>query len=730
MSAPPLEIWGGVECTVNRVGDDYHHQLERSGHAARIDDLDLFAGLGIRALRYPVLWERTAPDGLERACFAWADERLSRIRALGIRPIVGLVHHGSGPRGTSLVDPAFAYGLARFAGAVAERYPWIDDWTPVNEPLTTARFSGLYGHWYPHGRDERTFVRALLTQCQAICLAMRAVRAINPRARLIQTEDLGYTRATPLLAYQAAHENHRRFLSLDLLAGRVDRDHPLHGHLLRWGAAPSELARFVEEPCPPDVLGLNYYLTSERVLDERVARYPLWSHGGNGQHAYADVEAVRVAGADLGGFHARLIELWQRYQRPVAITEVHLGGPREEQLRWLLEAFHAAEAARAEGADVRAVTAWALLGSFDWDSLVVRQRGYYESGLFDVRGAEPRATALAALARSLSRGERFDCPPLRLPGWWRREDRIFYPPIEDGARLTVPRSTDVAPAGAPILVTGATGALGKALARTAATRALPYRLIGRGEMDIADPGSVGRALDRHSPWAVINTAGYGSVDHAEGDAFRCARVNTLGPAVLARACRDRDVRLVTFSSDLVFDGGKTTPYLEGDPTAPLSVYGESQALAEREVLAILQTALVVRTAALFSPWDDGHFIAMALRSLGEGRIHEAAEDVVISPTYLPDLAHAVLDLLIDGERGIWHITNEGAVSWAGLAERSAELAGVPLAGLLRRPARTLGQVARRPRYSALASERSNLLPPLDDALGRYLRERAARRGGE
>jgi dTDP-4-dehydrorhamnose reductase len=85
---------------------------------------------------------------------------LNRLRELGIEPIVGFVHHGSGPAGTHLLDPAFGAGLAAYAGAFAERYPWIRRYTPINEPLTTARFSALYGVWYPHLRDDRAFVTA------------------------------------------------------------------------------------------------------------------------------------------------------------------------------------------------------------------------------------------------------------------------------------------------------------------------------------------------------------------------------------------------------------------------------------------------------------------------------------------------------------------------------------------------------------------------------------------
>jgi len=218
-TARRIEVWAGAECTVNRVGDRYFDQTVRNGHEGRLADLDLFAGLGIRAVRYPVLWERTAPDGPERADWTWPDERLRRLRELGVRPIVGLVHHGSGPRDTDLLDPAFPERLAAYAGAVARRYPWVEEYTPVNEPLTTARFSALYGHWYPHRRDDLGFARALLTQCRAVVLAMRAIREVNPAARLVQTDDLGKTYGTATLAYQAAFENERRWLTFVLLAG-------------------------------------------------------------------------------------------------------------------------------------------------------------------------------------------------------------------------------------------------------------------------------------------------------------------------------------------------------------------------------------------------------------------------------------------------------------------------------------------------------------------------------
>lgn len=730
--SPDLALWGGIECTVNRVGSRYYDQLVWSGHDRRPEDLRRFAELGISALRYPVLWEyllgsqaaNVDPCDAQNFDWSFADERLGLLHELGIRPIVGFLHHGSGPRGTHLMDPRFAKGLAQVAAAFARRYPWVTDYTPINEPLTTARFSGLYGLWYPHRRGDEPFVRALISQCRAIVLAMREIRAVNPAARLIATEDLGVIYSTPPLAYQASFENHRRWLSIDLLSGRVDRQHPLWHYLLDRGKLrEAELLEFAE-PCPPDIIGINYYLTSDRFLDHRLLLYPPERHGGNGRHSYADVDAVRVRKEGITGHRALLEQAWQRYHLPLAFTEVHLGCTREEQLRWMKEAWDAACSARAAGIDVRAVTAWALLGSSNWNSLVTRDEGYYESGGFDVRAPTPRQTALGTQIAALAKGNLYDHPVLAAPGWWRREDRMYHKPYPPGAEQAAEAPELLFPRGRPILIAGGGGTLGTAFGHACQQRGLFCALLGRGQMDIANPDSVEAALAAHDPWAVINAAGYVRVDQAEREQETCHRENTTGPEVLAAACQSHGVPFLTFSSDLVFDGAVARPYVESDKVAPLSVYGLSKAEAERRVLRRCPFALIVRTSAFFGPWDAHNFVTRALRTLRAGKRLRAARDLMVSPTYVPDLVHACLDLLIDEAVGVWHLVNNGAITWAGLAMRAAELAGCNPRLVEACESASLGLLAPRPRYTVLCSERGPLLPDLAASLGRYLRESA------
>jgi dTDP-4-dehydrorhamnose reductase len=725
----PPELWGGLECTVNRVQDTYFSQLERNGHADRLGDIERFASLGLRALRYPVLWERVAPAGLAAADWRWTDERLHTLRTLGVAPIAGLVHHGSGPAHTSLVDPAFAEQLALYARAVASRYPWLDRYTPVNEPLTTARFSGLYGLWYPHGRDDRLFLQALLNQCRGVVLSMQEIRRINPAAQLVQTDDLGRTHATPGMQGLADFYNERRWLGWDLLCGRVDERHPLWRYLIDSGIAAADALWFRDHPCPPDVIGINYYITSERWLDERVHAYPPWYHGHYSGVPHADVEAPRLAPSPAVGMAALLMETWQRYGLPIAITEAHIDAPREHQLHWLLDLWDAAHEARRDGADIRAVTPWALLGSYDWNCLVTACRGHYEPGAFDVRSPQPRPTAVATLMRELASARPLSHPVLQ----GRRGQRPLPPQRHAGPLIVVPSAhtqpmapTFTAPSRAPdadvqpILVIGANGTLGSAFARLCSERRLTHRVLTRGELNMADPRSVQRAILQHQPWAIVNAGGFVRIDDAECEGDACWRDNALGPAVLAAACAVHDIALLGFSSDLVFDGRQRRPYVESDAVAPVNVYGRSKAAAERHQLDVHPRSLVVRTSAFFGPWDRQNFLHAALGTLARGEPFMAANDVIITATFVPDLVHACLDLLVDGECGLWHLAQPQALSWAALAQRACTLAGVDTSQLQPVPARQLGWVAPRPAYSALGSERGQLLPPLDDALRRWL----------
>jgi dTDP-4-dehydrorhamnose reductase len=720
---PNLELWGGHECTVNRVHDRYLDQTVLSGHQDRIEDLALFADLGVKALRYPVVWERIAPERPDVMDWTWTDERLTQIRRLGMRPIAGLLHHGSGPAYTSLTADSFVEGLGDFAQAVAERYPWIEEWTPVNEPLTTARFSALYGHWYPHARDERLFWIAFLNQIDAVRLAMRRIRNVNPAARLIQTEDLGQTYATPPLAEQAAFDNHRRWLTWDLLTGRVNREHPFWARFARFGLT-DRLRAIADAPCPPDVVGVNHYLTSERFLDHRVDRYPPDRCGGNDFIPYADVEAVRVMSPGPVGLAGLMDQAWARYGLPLAITESHNGCTREEQMRWTLEAWRAAERLRERGADVRAVTAWALLGSYDWNSLLTVPANHYEPGAFDLRGGvddpTPRPNAMTRMLADLASGKPLH-PAAGGLGWWRRDVRLEFQPVDRIAGPLPPqRHFDPEPAAAPpILIAGASGTLGQALARCCHLRGLSYVLTDRSQMPLEDPAAIERTLERHRPWAVINAAGWVRVDEAELEPDACRLANLTGAVNLAQAAVAIGAHYTAFSSDLVFGGQLDRPYVESDEPRPLNVYGASKLAAERALIALDDRALVVRTAAFFSPDDPWNFAAVVARRLTAGRAVQAATDCVVSPTYVPHLCHAVLDLVLDGETGLWHLTNGQAVDWAEFGRAIADALDLDTRLIKATPASQMGWLARRPARVPLASERGRRLPTLSTAIDHY-----------
>lgn len=707
-----LELWGGYECTVNRVGDRWFDQTPRSGHENRIGDLALFADLGITSLRYPALWERISPESPESQDFRWTDERFAEIRRLGMNPIVTLCHHGSGPKYTTLMDESFAPGLARHAAAVAARYPWIRDWTPVNEPLTTARFSALYGYWYPHATNESAFLVALLNEIDATRLSMREIRKVNPSARLIQTDDLGYCHATPPLQAEADFQNERRWLGWDLLCGMVVPGHALWDRLVSFGLE-DRLRAIADDPCPPDVIGVNHYLASERLLDHRLERHADRAIadrelGDCGGVPHVDVDAIRNLPSGLVGLLALLRQASTRYGRPVAVTECHNGATREEQVRWFVETWKAVEELRAAGIDVPAVTAWSLLGSHDWNRMVTRFVGHYEVGVFDVRSGEPRPTMLAGVLKDLAAGRQPQAIGLGQPGWWRRPSRFRNAPPSPQFDLGRPRS-DLG-AVSPLLIVGAEGPLVRLLVRACEVRGLHYL---RARSDEAAE----RTIAAVSPWAVIDGRDWARVCEEPISQWKdrgWERVRSLAPFSPAEDFSPPE-RLVAMCERL------------NVPCAVFTAGSAFEEVEERLLAAGGKRLLLARTDQVFVPWDRSSFAVRVLDALECGLAVEADPGTPWEGTYGPDLVDAVLDLVMDGGRGVATLLNPELWSQAEFARRLADTSECD-PGLIVAPARARAAS----RMAAALTEPSfvPLLPPGDSTLERFVREsRSARRDG-
>ena len=706
-----------MECTINRVDNQYFDQLNYAGHYLRENDISAFAELGITKLRYPVLWEKHQPQADTIIDWSGTAQKLEALKSAGIEPIAGLVHHGSGPAFVELTENSFAEGLAVYARQVAQQFPWIKYYTPVNEPLTTARFCGLYGVWYPHGHDDYTFHKVLLSECKATVLAMQAIREVNPAAQLVQTDDLGKIHSTPALVYQADFENRRRWLSFDLLCGKVVPGHFFWDYIINSGIPQQELEFFIDHNCPPDIMGINHYITSERFLDEDTDSYPPHVIGFNGRHRYADVESVRVDKVQTDGPYKLIMEAWERYGLPVAITEVHLHCTREEQLRWFNYVWNAAKQLKQNGVDMRGITTWALLGSFGWNKLLTEPNGTYEAGAFDVVSGKPRATALCKMVSELSKGKSYNHPVLCQQGWWMRDNRIAYRFNTIAESLSTKKDNC-----SPILITGKTGTLGKAFARICEQRHIKHELMDRAELDITNLTQIEKVIQQQHPWAIINTAGFVRVDDAEQEREACFLSNTSGPENLAVLCEKYGVKLITFSTDLVFDGVKNDFYNEQDHINPLNVYGESKAQAERLVQKHNPDALIIRTSGFFGPWDAYNFAYGTLQNLRNKMPVHLPNDVFISPTYVPDLVNLTLDLLIDDERGIWHLTNSGNISWCELALEIAQRQKLDSKLIEGVAINDLHFKAERPKYSSMKSDRGTVMPSIEDAITRYFNE--------
>ena len=703
-----IPVWGGIECTINRVENTFYDQLEMNGFYDSDDHIKALISCNVKVVRFPVLWEKHERVLNSQIEWEWAEGQLNLLRNNQIEPIVGLLHHGSGPAFTSLIDEQFPELFAAYAAQVAKKFPWVTYYNPINEPLTTARFSGLYGLWYPHKKNDVNFIRILLNELKGIVLAMREIRKINPSAKLIQTEDLGKTYSEPLLKYQVDFENKRRWLTYDILLGKFTHTHPLWKYFLRLGIKTEALQFFIDNPSEIEMMGVNYYITSERYLDHNIDKYSPEMVGGNTLHNYVDVEAVRIKFKEPHGLGYLLEELWMRYHIPIAITEAHLHCHREEQIRWLKHIYNEAVEAKKKGIKISAVTAWAMFGSFGWDKLLTNFPGTYEMGALDITSGKTRFTALAKYIQSLNTTKHAFAELQHEAGWWNEEDR--YLPLPKMKQIIFKDNSQ------PILIIGKTGTLGKAFSKISNNRKFNHHLLSRQDVDISKPEEIEKVIEKYKPWAIINAAGFVDIDRAEITPEKCYQENTEGNKNLGTLCKKHRVKFVTFSTDQVFNGTSSVPYNEGSSTNPLNVYGYSKLLTEEFLSRENPDALIIRTSAFFGPWDKHNFVTKCIETLEAGEVFEAADDIVVSPTYVPHLVHASLDLLVDDANGIWHIANRGETSWYDWAKEIAMMTGLN-EELIQTP-RVLHK-ARRPKYSALTSEKY-ALPSLEDAMQDYL----------
>jgi dTDP-4-dehydrorhamnose reductase len=282
-----------------------------------------------------------------------------------------------------------------------------------------------------------------------------------------------------------------------------------------------------------------------------------------------------------------------------------------------------------------------------------------------------------------------------------------------------------------ILLAGCAGMLGGDVRRAGERAGIELVGMDLPELDIVDGESVARAFERVRPDAVVNCAAWTDVDGAESHAQAAHAVNATGAGNLARAAAARALPLMHLSTDYVFDGkaprdaaGDPRPYVESDPTGPISVYGQSKRAGELQVLEASPLHIVVRSAWLFGV-DGRNFADTMLRLADEREAVQVVDDQVGCPTWTGHLAPALLGLLERGASGLVHLAGGGAVSWNGFAReifRQAERACrvEPIASEQTAPA------APRPAWSVVASEREDVLtmPDWRDGLAGYLAARA------
>lgn len=267
-----------------------------------------------------------------------------------------------------------------------------------------------------------------------------------------------------------------------------------------------------------------------------------------------------------------------------------------------------------------------------------------------------------------------------------------------------------------ILVFGSTGQLAQSL-RDTLPAGLDAICVDRTMCDLAEPDSVRALLESKQPELIINTAAYTQVDKAEEEPELARTVNGASVSVMAAFASEHGTRLIHISTDFVFDGAKSEPYLPGDPTGPLGEYGESKLAGELAALnAAPEATMIIRTAWVYSE-HGGNFVKTMLRLMAERDELGVVSDQIGSPTYARGLAEAIWRIVVEDRfrPGIYHWTDQGGISWHEFAVAiqqeaidhgllNGEITVKPI------PTEAYPTPAARPAYSVLQTDKlANLL---------------------
>jgi beta-glucosidase len=358
-------------------------EMEKCRHYERWRaDFDCVEDLGLHVLRYgpPLHRSWLGPD---RHDWDFADTTFGDLRTRDITPIVDLCHFGVPDWLGNFQNPDFPHLFANYARAFAERFRWVQLYTPVNEMFVCATFSATYGWWNEQLSSDQAFVTALKHLVKANVLAMKAILEVRPDAIFVQSESSEYFHAdSPRAIKPAEIRNAKRFLSLDLNYGRrVDSE--MYEYLMDSGMTREEyhffLGNNVKQHC---IMGNDYYVTNEHRVFE---------------------DGRTIAAGEIFGYDEITWQYYDRFRLPVMHTETNYaqGEGGDEAVFWLWKQWANVLRVRNDGIPIVGFTWYSLTDQVDWDSALRENRGTVNPlGLYDLdRQIRPVGAAYKKIVR-------------------------------------------------------------------------------------------------------------------------------------------------------------------------------------------------------------------------------------------------------------------------------------------------------------------------------------------